>query len=260
MLGKLLKYDIKAQMKIALPSFGVALMLAGVCKVTLMLGFFESDNLWLSIPSTMLLIACVLSLFAITIIAFVCSIIYFYKNILGDEGYLMFTLPVSPTKILLSKLFSAVLWIVSSIALCVFSGIFLLGADFQMIYSSEDIGIITPLLAVILVLAMLFGIVCSIIIMYVSMSVGPHILSNRLAGSIVAYIAITFGMQVIATATLIISGIAAFNAGIVDVAASTSPYTVVLTVFSVMLVIEILLSTIGFLVTRHFLCKKLNLA
>ncbi len=38
----------------------------------------------------------------------------FYKNLLGDEGYLMFTLPVHPWQHIVSKLTAAVVWTLSS--------------------------------------------------------------------------------------------------------------------------------------------------
>jgi hypothetical protein len=44
----------------------------------------------------------------------------FYKNLLGDEGYLMFTLPVQSWSHILSKLAVSMLWTVVSggVALC----------------------------------------------------------------------------------------------------------------------------------------------
>ncbi len=38
----------------------------------------------------------------------------FYKNLLGDEGFLMFTLPVSSTTLLGSKMLAAMLWTIAS--------------------------------------------------------------------------------------------------------------------------------------------------
>ena len=38
----------------------------------------------------------------------------FYKSMVTDEAYLTLTLPVSPTKLLLGKLFSALLWMLIS--------------------------------------------------------------------------------------------------------------------------------------------------
>ena len=37
-------------------------------------------------------------------------VVNFYKTLITDEGYLTFTLPVSPTKLLLSKVLNGIIW------------------------------------------------------------------------------------------------------------------------------------------------------
>ena len=48
------------------------------------------------------------------VITFVVCIIRFYKSLLGDEGYLMFTLPVETWKHIFNKLLIAMMWSVAS--------------------------------------------------------------------------------------------------------------------------------------------------
>ncbi len=45
----------------------------------------------------------------------------FYKSMIKDEAYLTLTLPVSPTKLLLGKLFSAMLWMAIAVAAVILS-------------------------------------------------------------------------------------------------------------------------------------------
>lgn len=45
----------------------------------------------------------------------------FYKNLLSDEGYLMFTLPVKPWKHIVGKLLVSMLWMVASVAVALIS-------------------------------------------------------------------------------------------------------------------------------------------
>ena len=52
---------------------------------------------------------------AICVVTFIMTIQRFYKNMLGREGYLMFTLPVSVSKLIWSKLIVVMVWIILSV-------------------------------------------------------------------------------------------------------------------------------------------------
>lgn len=107
MLRKLLKYDIRATMLWYLLTGGVALLLAAATRVSFV--FFDTDRPLSVIAlfgagSLLVLAVSVLALFALVI-----PIVRFYKNLLCDEGYLMFTLPVSSGQLYASKLLTAML-------------------------------------------------------------------------------------------------------------------------------------------------------
>ena len=54
-------------------------------------------------------------LVAVFVTSFIMMIIRFYKNLLTSEGYLMFTLPVSVSKLIWSKLIVIVIWMILSV-------------------------------------------------------------------------------------------------------------------------------------------------
>ena len=54
------------------------------------------------------------SSFAIAVLCFVSTVQRFYKNLLGREGYLMHTLPVTETQLILSKLLTSMVWVLCS--------------------------------------------------------------------------------------------------------------------------------------------------
>ena len=58
----------------------------------------------------------VITLIGIFVATMLITIQRFYKSLLGDEGYLMFTLPVRPWQLITSKLIVSALW---SIVSCV---------------------------------------------------------------------------------------------------------------------------------------------
>lgn len=104
MLGKLLKYELKATSKFFIPMY---LVIVGMCILN---GFFmTSDNVVVGQRIVVSIIGALLvALVTLTII--VC-INRFRKNLLGDEGYLMFTIPAKTYKIILSKYICSILWI-----------------------------------------------------------------------------------------------------------------------------------------------------
>ena len=109
MLGKLLKHEFRATGRIMLPVFAVLVVLA--------LLFNVSVRYIDSVSSTLLRVFFGLIIFAFTagiiateIIALVLMINRFYKNLLGDQGYLMFTLPASVHEIVWSKLIVSFVW------------------------------------------------------------------------------------------------------------------------------------------------------
>ncbi len=71
---------------------------------------------------TLLLVLWVFSLIAGMIATVVLMVMRFHRNLLTDEGYLMFTLPTDVHRLVIAKLLTAVVWLVASmimIALCV---------------------------------------------------------------------------------------------------------------------------------------------
>ncbi|WP_069999926.1 hypothetical protein [Cellulosilyticum sp. I15G10I2] len=109
MLRNLLKYEFKATARIFIPIY-IAILLVSIVN-----RLFRLVNIELAFNLTVIvLVSLFIALGVLTIIGIVQR---FNKNLLSDEGYLMFTLPVSPTKLIVSKLITSVVWtIVSGIA------------------------------------------------------------------------------------------------------------------------------------------------
>ena len=70
----------------------------------------------------LLAVVMVLAIIAACFLVFFIICAHFYRNLMTDEGYLTFTLPVKTSEILWSKLITAMLWTIISvvvIGLCV---------------------------------------------------------------------------------------------------------------------------------------------
>lgn len=105
MFGKLLKYEWKAMMKTMLPIYGAALVLAAVNGFLLqsVLGGFIGRSRIFSTMQTAAVTLYMLALGAMGVFTAVMIIQRFYKGLLKQEGYLMFTLPVKTWKLIFSK-------------------------------------------------------------------------------------------------------------------------------------------------------------
>ena len=109
MLGKLMKYEFRATAIYFLPIYAVLVLVSGMrYVVSLISQKFASTFTTFSefgLSAVYLLLA-----FGLAITTFIVIIIRFYKNLLGTEGYLMFTLPVSIEQNILAKLIPSVIW------------------------------------------------------------------------------------------------------------------------------------------------------
>lgn len=117
MLTKLLKFEFKETARIIPFLYLVTLLIAAVSigSSRLNLGFVKTTS------SAILIVVGI----AVLIVTFVVIAVRFYHNLYSNEGYLMFTLPVKPQKLLASKGIVAFCWILASVA--VFIGSLLLG-------------------------------------------------------------------------------------------------------------------------------------
>ncbi len=117
MIGKLLKYDIKATARYLIPLYIVFLAIA------LVNGFFKpfdvlesTDTFSLKIlASILMVILYFIMMFGVLIGTAIILVLRFEQNLLGDEGYLSFTLPVKTWQHVISKLIASVLGMVLSI-------------------------------------------------------------------------------------------------------------------------------------------------
>lgn len=112
MLRKLLNYEFKATGRIFLLFFIAMVALAGINRLFMEFNLFEQR---LAIIPGITVGLYVMMIFATFVLTFVVMIQRFYKNLLGDEGYLMFTLPVSSRQLLWSKAIPAFVWRIGTV-------------------------------------------------------------------------------------------------------------------------------------------------
>lgn len=136
MFAKLLKYDMKATKRIGIPMLIGVLAVIVLSVINSLFGAFISDVTYLELEELpklfqesegallALTVACLLGTLASYLLNVICTallsasviaiivinLVNFYKSLITDEGYLAFTLPVSQSEILSSKIINAIIW------------------------------------------------------------------------------------------------------------------------------------------------------
>ena len=128
MLGKLMKYDMRSGFrKFALIWIGLAALgvINGFTVEYVLDGENQNQlvNFFLGVLPMMLLVALYVAM-GIFVLVFIVE--RFYKGLLGDEGYLMFTLPVTTSAHIGSKLLTGMIFAILSTLVAIVSGLLLM--------------------------------------------------------------------------------------------------------------------------------------
>lgn len=206
MLGKLIKYELKATSRTFLPVYGAIILVA------LVNNLFRLGNIEMGFGLTVVLLV---GLFvALGVLTIVVVIKQFNRNLLGDEGYLMFTLPTKTSNLIASKLIVTIIWaILSSIVAFLTFIILIIGTQqFREIYTElpriwaefiymvqNQEGIDLTLFIVSMPLFILLGYIQSILTIYLSLATAqlPVFSKHRGIISFVAFFVISTGLQFI---------------------------------------------------------------
>ena len=116
MLRKLLKQEFRATARVMLPLYLVTFVLALAVRLVLLLsqnqvlldsvGGRTLRAILLGVSVTAFVVAAIATFLA----ALIQAVLRFRSNLLGDEGYVMFTLPVSTHQLVWAKLITSVVW------------------------------------------------------------------------------------------------------------------------------------------------------
>ena len=117
MLGKLLKHEFRATGRVFLPIYGAMVIVALVTRILdFVRNSVESHSSFSGgVPQGIGLSVTIMLIGAACVVALILTIQRFHKNLLGDEGYLMFTIPVGTDSLIFSKLIASVAWILASV-------------------------------------------------------------------------------------------------------------------------------------------------
>ena len=206
MTHKLIKYEMRSMLRLFLPLWAAVLVIAGINHFTIRAEQWQNAPGSSALTGSMMFIY-VIVIMALAVVALVVMVRRFYKGLLRDEGYLMFTLPVKTSQLIWSKCISAtiltgltgIVCFLSVLILVLDGGTVRLAAEslrsFEQQYGSAA-GLITQIvvLAVVLMLAVA---VASIMQAYLSMAIGQLANKHKVGFSILTYVGISIALSVL---------------------------------------------------------------
>lgn len=206
MFGKLLKYDFRSMFKQFAFIWPAALALALVNRFTI--SDLDSTSSVGETAAGIAMVVYIAILMAMFIVALIFVIQRFYKGLLGDEGYLMHTLPVHAWQLIGSKLLCAVVTTAVSVLVALLSILLIVPwsrSDLQEFFSGlgylfSHWGVEITHFIIACLEMLLFVLVCfatGYLQLYLSMGVGHLFNRNRVAMSVVAFIAINVVFNVL---------------------------------------------------------------
>lgn len=219
MLKKLIHHEFIATGRIFLPLYGAFLIMSILLRVYMEIQKawgFELPG-WLGVIGAIPIILYVLLFIAVIAATVVVAIQRFYKNLMTEEGYLMFTLPVKVHQLVNSKLIVATVWSIISGLLCVLS-VFILAMTFdtfkvfgywwEVVYTgaAEQGLYLTGWLLFELIVSMLVSIVGSFIMIYAAIAATNFSSNHKVLMGIGAYLLINIVLQTIMSIVMIGGG------------------------------------------------------
>lgn len=202
MLGKLLKYELMGTARYFLPLLAAALLFSVLNR--LFNSVLSPAFYWITGLLTFIEVVLII---ALAVMMLVIIIMRFYKNLLGSEGYLMFTLPVSTHHNILSKLITATIWNVVAMLVVAASILIMVGVNINDIalsawnefisFSWEIVNINPVLLLIEWVVVCLISVIGNILMLYLAMAIGQLANEHKFLASFGAFIGIQIGLSII---------------------------------------------------------------
>ena len=273
MLRKLLKHEFRATGRIMLPLFLILLATSVGANLSIR-GMLDTDNRFLNILSSLLIVAFVVAVIGVCVMSMVVMVQRFYKNLLQDEGYVMMTLPVSVHQHIWSKLIVSAVWFaLTLVVVCLACLIMAFDVElvqqiatgfrelFQEIYRNLSTYYAingTAIVAEFLVLCFV-GCCAMCLQFYAALAIGHSFPNHKMAWSVLWFFLIQFIMQFLGGMGIMLLDESWFHHLLLgwtdNISAMASVHLGMVTV----ILGEVVYGAVFYILTTYFLKKRLNL-
>jgi hypothetical protein len=270
MLIKLMKHEFRATSRIMLPLYLVLLVTAIGANLSTR-GLLEANSEFLNMLGGLLVVAFSFAIIGVCLMSLVLMVQRFYKNLLGDEGYVMFTLPASVHQHVWSKLIVSAVWFAATfLAVCAavaivayevgFAARFLHGLR-QMFEALTAYYALNGTLLVLEFLILAFVGCCAMCLQfYASMAVGYSFPNHKGLLSVVFFFGFQFAMQVLGTILITIFDESPFHHWLMGITSwNLSGMAATHMLMVVLIAGFVLYGAIFYVITAVSLKKRLNL-
>ena len=264
MLRKLMKHEFRATGRVMGPLFGLLLIAAIAARFSVGV-LLESSARFLNLLGGLFTTAFVIAIVGVCVMSLVLMINRFRTNLLGDEGYIMFTLPASVHQQIWSKLIVSAVWFIATGLAVVAAGFILVAQQgfwleirrgfaeifrhLTAYYAFNGTAFLFELLALIFV-----GCCVLCLEFYAAMAIGHSFATHKVLYSVLSFLGLQFVMQLLSGGILVGTNY--------DFLVVALPSDGVLAMHSVMLTMIVSTAVFGavyYVITTMFLKKRLNL-
>ena len=202
MFGKLMNYELRYNVRLFAPMWAVVMVLCILTRIAVPMGedvfTFIEGNRALAAAIVIGLTAAAISI--MVVLNFVVILQRYSKGLFGDEGYLMFTLPVTTWQLVHAKALTAVLMVVITVAVTVLGVVvasshnvlwdqigYLYGS---LLYANDVSTASVALYAFWGILSLIAAVAQGIYMIYLAITMGQMWKKHPVVGAIIAYFAI----------------------------------------------------------------------
>ncbi len=268
MVKKLFKHEIRAYLRV-MPLIYIIIVAMSVFGRVIQ--FFENDGLVYNIVSGFAFLTYGVSIFVALFFTKIFAVVRFYKNLFTAEGYLTFTLPVTPTQHIAVKVLTAVMFDVLTFVVVLASGcIISFGELLVEIFKAAGyiinelfklIGFHSIAYALELVAIILLAGISGYLLYYTFISIGQLFKKNRILAAFGAYFVYYIIMQVISTIFTVFAAL--FGDKLpweqIGVLVEAHPYATVHIALCFLILMSAAFSLLYFVIIKLIIRKKLNL-
>ena len=269
MLRKLLKHEFRATARIMGPLYLILLVTAIGANFSARV-MDRADSKLLNILGALVVMAFVVAIIGVCFMSFALMLQRFYRNLLRDEGYIMFTLPASVHQQVWSKLIVSAVWYIATGVVVILS--FLVAAYEVGFVSAFFRGLGQVLEAMTayyalngtaffleLIVLCFVGCVAFALQFYAAMAVGHSFSNHKMLLSVAFYFGFQFVSQVVGTVLLVTLGESPLMEFLSTLDIHFTAMAAVHLTMAILIVLTAAYGAIFYFLTTYFLKKRLNL-
>ena len=264
MVKKLFKHEFAAYWRVLIPSW-IALM--GVSVVGRLVQFLESDSTIYRIVSGSSIVFYCIAIVVAMAFPFVYSIVRFYRNLFSGEGYLSFTLPVTPAQHIWVKVLTAGALQIVSFAVVLLSAVVMMAGELLVEVCKVGIYVVSKLyerlgghltwFAIEAVLLLMVITVYMSLFYDTCITIGQTFRKNRVLAAVGVFFGFYIIEQIIGTGAIIVAAFVNWDSFLEFVRDNT--YLCAHLGMWLLILIASVLIAVFYVVTHTIIRKRLNL-